>query len=289
MRSRKYRVVTTLERASNRLIRVAVRAGLAPGAFALLETTGLRTGLARHTPVGNGLDGDTFWLVAAHGTQADYVRNLQAEPRVRVRADGLWRAGTAVVVPGDDAAVRSRTLPHRWDAAAWPSSLPSADSATSTSKATMPPENLAMSKCRRLSSQAPLAVSGCRDAEHSLRGKDDLGVVFVEELQRIIALEEPAGALRPSQAGAHLDLQAHRRVGGIPGKVAASRPGNDDLTGCGHDLDAIDAERCPALEHLESFLHVRVDVLGGSVTGPRPGREHGQGFGCLRHELDAFS
>ncbi len=93
-------MVTALERASNRLIRVAVRAGLAPGAFALLETTGRRTGLARHTPVGNGLDGDTFWLVAAHGTQADYVRNLQAEPRVRVKADGLWRAGTAVVVPG---------------------------------------------------------------------------------------------------------------------------------------------------------------------------------------------
>ena len=45
----------------------------------------------------------------------------------------------------------------------------------------------------------------------------------------------------------------------------------------------------PALEHLESFLHVRVDVLGDPVTGPRPGREHGQGFGCLRHELDAFS
>jgi F420H(2)-dependent quinone reductase len=32
--------------------------------------TGRRTGLARHIPVGNGLDGDTFWLVAAHGTQA---------------------------------------------------------------------------------------------------------------------------------------------------------------------------------------------------------------------------
>ena len=117
MRSRKYRVVTTLERASNRLIRSAVSAGFAPRAFALLETTGRRTGLARHTPVGNGLAGDTFWLVAAHGTQADYVRNLQAEPRVRVKAGGVWRAGTAVVLPGDDPAVRSRTLPHRWDAA----------------------------------------------------------------------------------------------------------------------------------------------------------------------------
>jgi F420H(2)-dependent quinone reductase len=81
MRSRKYRVVTTLEQASNRLIRSALRAGFAPRAFALLETTGRRTGLARHTPVGNGLDGDTFWLVAAHGMQADYVHAcaVQAE------------------------------------------------------------------------------------------------------------------------------------------------------------------------------------------------------------------
>jgi deazaflavin-dependent oxidoreductase (nitroreductase family) len=117
MRSRKYRVVTTLERAGNRLIRAALRAGFAPRAFALLETTGRRTGLARHTPVGNGLDGDTFWLVAAHGTQAGYVRNLQAEPRVRVKAGGIWRAGTAVVLPGDDPAAWSRTLPHQWDAA----------------------------------------------------------------------------------------------------------------------------------------------------------------------------
>src|SRR5580704_527379 len=112
MRSRKYRVVTTLERAGNRLIRSALRAGFAPRAFALLETTGRRTGLPRHTPVGNGLGGDTFWLVAAHGIQAGYVRNLQAEPRVWVKAGGLWHAGTAVVLPGDDPAARSRTLPH---------------------------------------------------------------------------------------------------------------------------------------------------------------------------------
>ncbi|MBO0850372.1 MAG: nitroreductase family deazaflavin-dependent oxidoreductase [Pseudonocardia sp.] len=117
MRSRKYRMVTRLERVSNRLIRSALRAGFAPRAFALLETTGRRTGLARHTPVGNGLDGDSFWLVAAHGTQADYVRNLQAEPRVRVKVGGVWRAGTAVVLPGEDPAARSRMLPFQWDAA----------------------------------------------------------------------------------------------------------------------------------------------------------------------------
>jgi len=117
MRSRKYRLVITLERGSNRLIRFALRAGFAPSAFAMLETTGRRTGLPRHTPVGNGLAGDTFWLVAAHGTQADYVRNLQAEPRVRIKAGGMWRCGTATVLTGDDPAVRSRKLPYQWDAA----------------------------------------------------------------------------------------------------------------------------------------------------------------------------
>lgn len=117
MRSRKYRVVTTLERGSNRLIRFALRAGFAPRAFALLETTGRRSGLARPTPVGNGLAGDTFWLVAAHGSQADYVRNLCAEPRVRVKVGGSWRTGMAVLLPDDDAHARSRTLPYQWDAA----------------------------------------------------------------------------------------------------------------------------------------------------------------------------
>jgi deazaflavin-dependent oxidoreductase (nitroreductase family) len=117
MRSRKYRVVTTLERGSNRLIRLGLRTGVAPRAFALLETTGRRTGLARQTPVGNGLDGNTFWLIAAHGSQADYVRNLRANPRVRVKVGGVWRTGTAVVLADDDTGARSRTLPYQWDAA----------------------------------------------------------------------------------------------------------------------------------------------------------------------------
>jgi deazaflavin-dependent oxidoreductase (nitroreductase family) len=117
MRSRKYRIVTTVERLNNRLTRFALRKGIAPRAFALLETTGRRTGLPRHTPVGNGCTGDTFWLVAAHGTQADFVRNLQVDPAVRVKIGHLWRTGTAVVLPDDVAVARSRTVPYQWDAA----------------------------------------------------------------------------------------------------------------------------------------------------------------------------
>ena len=117
MRSRKYRLIITIERLNNRLMRLALRRGLAPRAFALLETTGRRSGLPRHTPVGNGLVGDTFWLIAAHGMQADYVRNLHADPMVRVKIGRQWRTGTAVPLPDDDPAARSRTLPHQWDAA----------------------------------------------------------------------------------------------------------------------------------------------------------------------------
>lgn len=116
-RTRKYRLVTAAEQGSNRAIRWALRRGYAPAAYALLETVGRRTGEPRHTPVGNGLDGDTFWLVAVHGRQADYVRNLMREPRVRIKVGGRWRTGTAVPLPEDDAVARSRRLPHQWDAA----------------------------------------------------------------------------------------------------------------------------------------------------------------------------
>ena len=76
--------------------------GLAPHAFALLETTGRRTGRARYTPVGNGLVGSTFWLVAARGDTADYVKNLRAEPAVRLKIGHRWLSGTAEVLPDDD-------------------------------------------------------------------------------------------------------------------------------------------------------------------------------------------
>lgn len=119
MRTRKYRVVTTLEHVNNRMTRAALRHGWAPPWFALLETVGRRSGEPRHTPVGNGLrpGEDTFWLVAAHGEQSDFVRNIKADPRVRVKVRRAWRPGTATLLPDDDPAARSRTLPSKWDAA----------------------------------------------------------------------------------------------------------------------------------------------------------------------------
>src|SRR3954470_8727181 len=98
---------------SARLVNPAVRAlaerGLAPG-VALLETTGRRSGLTRRTPVGNGLRGDTFWIVTEHGYDAAYVRNLRADPRVRVNVRGRWHAGTAEILPDADPYAKLREL-----------------------------------------------------------------------------------------------------------------------------------------------------------------------------------
>jgi len=116
-RTLKYRCLTIGLYVGNRLLRAALPRGVAPGAFALLETTGRRSGQPRQTPVGNGLAGDTFWLIAAHGEQADFVCNIQRDPRVRVKANRRWRTGTATPMPADDVQARSRTLPNQWDAA----------------------------------------------------------------------------------------------------------------------------------------------------------------------------
>ncbi|MGH3357722.1 MAG: nitroreductase/quinone reductase family protein [Nocardioidaceae bacterium] len=94
----------------NPAMRPLINRGLASNGLALLETTGRRSGEPRRTPVGNGLVGDTFWVIAERGLEADYVRNLQANPRVRVKVGGRWRDGTAEVLPDDDVDARVRTI-----------------------------------------------------------------------------------------------------------------------------------------------------------------------------------
>ena len=86
----------------NPLVRALFRLGIPAPGTAILETVGRRSGQLRRTPVTNGLDGDTFWIVAEHGRNAGYVRNIEANPRVRVRAGRRWREGRAQIVPEDD-------------------------------------------------------------------------------------------------------------------------------------------------------------------------------------------
>jgi deazaflavin-dependent oxidoreductase (nitroreductase family) len=88
--------------------------GVVPPGYALLETIGRKSGRPRRTPVGDGRVGDEFWIVAEHGMQAGYVRNIQRNPRVRLKVrDGLrtsWLHGKAQLLSDDDPRERQRWL-----------------------------------------------------------------------------------------------------------------------------------------------------------------------------------
>jgi deazaflavin-dependent oxidoreductase (nitroreductase family) len=111
----KHQIVHTLQKyVLNPPIKLALLVGLPLPGYALLETKGRKTGKPRRTPVGDGCIGNQFWLVAEHGMKAGYVRNIQHDPRVRLKLrDGLrtrWRTGTAHLLPDDDPHERQRCL-----------------------------------------------------------------------------------------------------------------------------------------------------------------------------------
>ena len=102
----KFRAVTTFQR------RVANPVSRRLPGQVLLETTGRKSGLPRRTPVGGRRIEDSFWLVSEYGDKSHYVRNIQADPQVRVRIKGTWYTGTAHLLPEDDPRARLRKLPR---------------------------------------------------------------------------------------------------------------------------------------------------------------------------------
>ncbi|MBB5914990.1 deazaflavin-dependent oxidoreductase (nitroreductase family) [Nocardia transvalensis] len=100
-----HRVVTTFQRnLGNPILR-----RLSPQT--LLETTGRVSGQPRVTPIGGRRTGTEFWFVSEFGERSQYVRNIQADNRVRLRLRGHWHTGTAHLVPDDDARARLKQLP----------------------------------------------------------------------------------------------------------------------------------------------------------------------------------
>jgi deazaflavin-dependent oxidoreductase (nitroreductase family) len=110
-RTLKRRVSRALSvRVFNPVMRRALEAGLVPRGVALLETTGRRSGQPRRVPVGDGLRGEHFWIVTEHGRHAHYVRNIERDPRVRVKVGRRWHTGTAHILADDDPHARLRWL-----------------------------------------------------------------------------------------------------------------------------------------------------------------------------------
>jgi deazaflavin-dependent oxidoreductase (nitroreductase family) len=111
----KHGIVHTLQKfLLNPPIKFALAMGLPLPGYALLETTGRKSGKSRRTPVGDGRIGNQFWLVAEHGMKAGYVLNMERNPRVRLKLrDGLrsrWHTGTAHLLRDDDPRERQRWL-----------------------------------------------------------------------------------------------------------------------------------------------------------------------------------
>jgi hypothetical protein len=111
----KVRIVRVVQRyVMNPLMRLLLAVGLNPFGLAILETRGHVSGKIRRVPVGNGRKGNSFWIIAEHGTRAGYVRNIDHDPHVRVRLRvGLryrWVTGIATVRPDDDPLARQRQI-----------------------------------------------------------------------------------------------------------------------------------------------------------------------------------
>jgi deazaflavin-dependent oxidoreductase (nitroreductase family) len=68
------------------------------GWFAVLTTTGRRSGLPRRTPLNYAIVDGCVYVVSGFGTRADWFRNLLADPRVTVALPGRVLPATAAVV-----------------------------------------------------------------------------------------------------------------------------------------------------------------------------------------------
>jgi deazaflavin-dependent oxidoreductase (nitroreductase family) len=64
------------------------------------------------------IDGDVGWVVAEQGRHAGWVRNITADPEVRVRVGRRWRPARAAMVHDDDPSARLDGFERKSHAAA---------------------------------------------------------------------------------------------------------------------------------------------------------------------------
>jgi deazaflavin-dependent oxidoreductase (nitroreductase family) len=100
--------------------RVLYAIGLGPvigGFILLLITTGRKSGLQRVTPLQYEKIGADYYVGAARGLKADWVRNIQSNPHVEVRVGSRYLQATAEVITdpcrfADFLEVRLQRHPH---------------------------------------------------------------------------------------------------------------------------------------------------------------------------------
>ena len=99
-----YQLIKLYWKLVNPIFRVA--AGVLPG-LVVFESVGRRTGLPHRVPLGGRVENGSVWVVVGHASKNATLRNITADPNVRVRVGGRWRHGLAAVVENDDARRRA--------------------------------------------------------------------------------------------------------------------------------------------------------------------------------------
>jgi deazaflavin-dependent oxidoreductase (nitroreductase family) len=114
-------IETEFFRMLNRLAEPRIRAGcasprLAPGGFVVLEITGRKTGRTSRVPLAATRIQDHVVVSTFRGRRSQWVRNLLANPEVRVWTDGRARRARAFVLAPDHRPRASASLPAalRW-------------------------------------------------------------------------------------------------------------------------------------------------------------------------------
>lgn len=76
--------------------------------YCYLTTIGRTSGEPREIEIWFAMDGETLYMLSGGRDRSDWVKNLQREPRVRVRVGGEASNGRARVVddPAEDALAR---------------------------------------------------------------------------------------------------------------------------------------------------------------------------------------
>lgn len=87
-----------------------MRPEIAQQQYCYLTTKGRRTGNPHTIEIWFGLDGATLYLLAGNGERSDWVQNLQIEPEVQVRLDGVTYTADARVVSSPDEDQKARQM-----------------------------------------------------------------------------------------------------------------------------------------------------------------------------------
>lgn len=94
----------------NPVVAALDRVGIRTANVVELETVGRKSGQPRRVPLLGRADDTGVWVISQHGRRAGWAINIEANPRVRVRANNEWRTGTAAFEPDDDVRARARSF-----------------------------------------------------------------------------------------------------------------------------------------------------------------------------------